>query len=101
MMFATIIVPVYNSERHLGSCLDSALSQDFAAYELLLVDDCSKDSSVSICREYEPNYPQVRFIQREVNGGVGAARNTGLEHASGEYVTFLDNDDYWFDVNPL
>lgn len=101
MMFASIIVPVYNSEKYLKSCLDSVLSQDFADYELLLVDDCSKDSSVSICKEYDSSYPQVHFIQREVNGGVGAARNTGLEYASGEYVTFLDNDDYWLDVNPL
>lgn len=100
-MFVSIIVPVFNSEKYLSFCLDSVLSQDFCDFELLLIDDCSTDSSVAICKDYERKYPQVRLIQRDTNGGVGASRNTGLTAARGEYITFLDNDDYWLENNPL
>ena len=100
-MFVSIIVPVFNSELYLANCLDSVLSQDFTDFELILVDDGSTDSSVQICQEFEQRFEQVRFIKRKSNGGVGAARNTGLEFARGTYVTFLDNDDYWLPNNPL
>lgn len=89
----SIIVPVYNSEKYLRRCIDSILSQSFTDFELIIVDDGSKDSSPQICDEYVAKDNRVRVIHKE-NGGVSAARNDGLDIAKGEYVTFIDSDDW-------
>ena len=90
----SIIIPVYNATLHLRECVDSVLSQSYENFELILVDDESTDDSYDICQEYKKNDNRVVAIQRK-NGGVSAARNTGLDAATGDYIMFMDNDDYW------
>ena len=89
----SIIVPVYNSEKYLGACIDSILSQSFRDIELILVDDGSRDSSSRICDDYAQKDGRVKVIHK-ANGGVSAARNDGLDIAKGEYITFIDSDDW-------
>ena len=89
----SVIIPVYNAERTLRRCLDSLVGQQFSDYELLLINDGSTDDSDAICREYANTYPCVRYFAKE-NGGVSSARNLGLEQAEGEYILFVDSDDY-------
>lgn len=92
-MLISVIVPVYNVEKYLHQCMDSLLAQTYPELEIILVDDGSKDSSGAICDEYAAKYSHVSVIHK-ANAGLGMARNTGLEHIAGEYVTFLDSDDY-------
>ena len=89
----TIIVPVYNSEQYLHRCIDSILAQTFTDFELLLIDDGSKDNSGAICDEYAQKDNRVRVFHKE-NGGVSSARNFGLDNAQGEWITFVDSDDW-------
>lgn len=89
----SIIVPVYNAEKYLARAVDSILEQTFADWELLLIDDGSPDRCGVICDEYAEKDSRIRVIHRE-NRGVSAARNAGLDAASGEYIYFLDSDDY-------
>ena len=88
----SIIVPVYNVEQYLPRCIDSILNQSFADFELLLIDDGSKDKSGAICDEYAAKDSRVRVYHKE-NGGVSSARNIGLENARGEWLSFIDGDD--------
>ena len=92
----SVIVPVYNTEKYLHHCIDSILSQTFIDFELLLIDDGSKDSSGTICDEYAAKDNRVRVFHKE-NGGTSSARNMGLDNARGEYITFVDSDD-WIDT---
>lgn len=89
----SIIVPVYNTERYLPQCVDSILSQTFTDFELLLIDDGSKDDSGKICDEYALKDCRVKVFHKD-NGGVSSARNIGLDNAKGEWVTFCDSDDW-------
>lgn len=89
----SVIIPVYNAEKTLRRCLDSLLSQQYDGAEYLLVNDGSRDGSGSICSEFARQNDRVRYFEQE-NCGVSSARNTGLDHASGEYVLFVDSDDY-------
>lgn len=89
----SIIIPVYNAEKYLRRCIESVLSQSFTDFELILVDDGSKDSSPQICDEYAAQDSRVKVIHKS-NGGVSAARNDGLDIAKSEYVTFIDSDDW-------
>lgn len=93
MATISIIVPVYNAATTLRECVDSILSQEFKDFELILVDDGSKDSSPQICDEYAAKDKRIQVFHKE-NGGVSAARNHGLDYAKGEWVTFIDADDY-------
>lgn len=95
----SVIVPVYNAEKYLHRCIDSILAQTFTDFELLLIDDGSKDSSGLICDEYEARDTRVRAIHKE-NGGVSSARNVGLEVARGEWIVFADSDD-WIEEETL
>lgn len=88
-----IIVPVYNAEKYLGHCLDSLLNQTYENWTAVLVDDGSKDSSLEICRRYEKLDSRFLVISQP-NSGVSKARNMGLMHAEGDYLEFLDSDDY-------
>lgn len=93
----SIIVPIYNSEPYLKKCFDSILAQIYTDFELVLVDDGSTDGSLSICREYEKKDPRIVVCHKE-NEGLVAARKTGVAMAVGEYVGFVDSDDF-IDVN--
>lgn len=95
----SVIVPVYNAEKYLCRCVDSILSQQFASFELILIDDGSTDASVTICDEYATVDSRVRIFHKS-NGGVSSARNLGLDHARGEWITFVDADD-WVEKNYL
>jgi glycosyltransferase involved in cell wall biosynthesis len=92
-MLVSIIVPVYNVEKYLSRCIESILNQTFKDYEVILVDDGSKDNSGKMCDTYSEMYDNFKVIHKE-NGGLGYARNTGLEYATGKYVMFIDSDDY-------
>ena len=89
----TVIVPVYNAEASLRKCLSSICGQTHGDLEILLIDDGSTDSSLSICREYADKDPRVQVFHKD-NGGVSSARNLGLKHISGEFVSFVDADDW-------
>lgn len=89
----SIIVPVYNSEETLARCLDSILCQTYSNYELILIDDGSTDSSFRIIEKYAISNPNIVAIRKE-NGGVSSARNKGLDIAKGDFVCFVDSDDY-------
>ena len=90
----SIVVPVYNVEDYLAQCLDSLLAQTYLDFEVIVVDDASTDSSRSIVRAYAQRGSHIRLVSHTVNKGLGGARNTGLEAATGEYLLFLDSDDY-------
>lgn len=89
----SVIIPVYNVEKYLAECVDSVLAQSYMDWEVILVDDGATDSSGTMCDEYAAKDPRIRVIHQK-NGGLSAARNTGLKAARGEYVYFLDSDDY-------
>lgn len=91
----SIIVPVYNAEKYLDRCMQSIYAQTLKEYEIILVNDGSKDNSLALCREYEKQDERVHVIDKE-NGGAGSARNAGIEVAEGEYLAFPDADD-WFE----
>ena len=91
----SIIIPVYNAEDTLQKCVDSLLAQSFEDFELILIDDGSRDMSPQICDEYATRDSRILVIHKD-NGGVSSARNKGLEHASGQWITFVDSDD-WVD----
>ena len=89
----SVIVPVYNVAAYLPQCLDSILSQDYEELEILLIDDGSTDASGEICDQYAAQDHRVRVIHQK-NGGAAAAKNAGLRVATGEYLTFVDSDDF-------
>lgn len=89
----SIIIPVYNMETYIKRCMDSVISQTYRDFEVLLIDDGSTDKSGKICDEYKESDYRVRVYHKE-NGGVASAKNFGIEHASGSYITFIDSDDF-------
>lgn len=89
----SVIVPVYNSDKYLHRCIDSILAQTFIDFELLLINDGSKDNSGAICDEYAAKDARVCVFHKE-NGGVSSARNVGLDNANGEWICWVDSDDY-------
>ncbi len=97
MAKVSIIVPVYNVESYLPQCLDSIVSQTLKDIEIILVNDGSSDSSGEICCNYAANDPRIQIINKE-NGGLASARNAGLDIAIGEYIGFVDSDD-WLEFN--
>lgn len=95
MIKVSIIIPVYNAEKHLKKCIQSVLTQTEKDIEVILIDDGSKDESLHICQLYEKQDNRLRVIHQE-NSGVSAARNKGITLAKGEYIGFVDADD-WID----
>lgn len=93
MIKYSVIIPVYNSEKTLARCLDSLLAQNRGDVEIVVVNDGSTDGSRGLLLDYVAKYPTVVCIHQE-NAGVSCARNTGIRHAKGDYITFLDSDDY-------
>lgn len=90
----SVIIPVYNSEKYLNKCLDSVFGQSFDDFELILVNDGSSDSSLNIMESYLKRYPDKMSVLNQENSGQAAARNRGLDEARGEFVFFVDSDDY-------
>lgn len=95
----SVIIPVYNTELYLNQCIDSILSQSFSDYELILVDDGSTDRSADICKAYVSRDARIKYFYQN-NSGASVARNLGIEACEGEYITFVDSDD-WIDCDYL
>ena len=93
MAVISVIVPVYNVEKYIGSCLESIVNQTYRDIEIIIVDDGSPDQSHLIYQKYADRDERIKVIKK-VNAGVSEARNTGMEHASGEFVMFVDSDDW-------
>ena len=89
----SVIIPVYNAEKYLRECINSVLSQTYENLEIVLIDDGSTDESSKICDDFQEIDERIMVIHKE-NEGVSVARNTGIEKSTGEYITFLDSDDY-------
>lgn len=89
----SIIIPVYNVEEYITDCLDSILSTSYKEMEVILVDDCSPDSSFTIIEHYQQLYNNIRIVKHNSNKGLSAARNSGLKVAEGRYIWFIDSDD--------
>ena len=89
----SIIIPVYNSEKYISKCLDSVLNQTYKDIEVLVINDGSKDNSIDILREYEKKDDRIVVIDKE-NEGVAKTRNMGIKKATGDYIMFIDNDDF-------
>lgn len=90
----SIIMPVYNAEEYIDDAIQSVLSQTYSNWELILVDDCSTDNSVKIINKYLSD-TRIKLLMNKVNSGPAVARNKALDNASGDYITFLDSDDFW------
>ncbi len=91
----SIITPAYNAEKYLKQTIESVLAQDYKNWELLIIDDCSHDSSELIAIEYKKLDERIKLISLEKNSGVAYARNIGIMAAKGRYIAFLDSDDMW------
>ena len=89
----SVIIPIYNTEKYLCQCIESVLNQSYPKFELLLINDGSKDRSGEICDEYAKKDNRIKVFHKE-NGGVSSARNLGLDNANGDYICFIDADDY-------
>lgn len=98
-IFFSLIVPVYNVENYLSRCLDSILSQNYEKYEIICVNDGATDRSGEILLEYSHKYKQIKVVNQE-NKGLGEARNTGMKYMTGDYVWFIDSDD-WIEEGSL
>lgn len=89
----SVIVPIYNVEKYLRQCLDSIRNQTYRDLEVILVDDCSPDGSAAICREYVDADPRFQIVRTPANSGLSAARNAGIEVATGDWIAYIDSDD--------
>ncbi|MBS5190333.1 MAG: glycosyltransferase family 2 protein [Lachnospiraceae bacterium] len=89
----SIIIPIYKTEKYLRRCIESVLEQTYKKIEVILVNDGSPDNSLNICEEYEKKDSRVHIVNKK-NGGLSSARNAGILVATGDYITFLDSDDY-------
>ena len=90
----SVVIPVYNVKEYLEKCVQSVLAQHSDEYEIILVDDGSTDGSGELCDALAARTPEKIRVVHKTNGGLGDARNVGLEHARGDYLVFLDSDDY-------
>lgn len=92
-ILVSVVIPAYNCEKYIRKALDSALSQDVPV-EILVINDCSPDHLDRVMEDYM-HYPQIRYLKNEINLGASETRNKGVRLARGEYIAFLDSDDYW------
>ena len=90
----SVVVPIYNVEKYLSKCVDSLLNQTYKNLEIILVNDCSKDNSGEIAKDYAKKHKNITFIQNEKNSGLAFTRNAGMKIAKGDYIGFIDSDDY-------
>lgn len=91
----SIIMPTYNSKKFLLESIDSVLNQDYTSWELIIVDDCSSDSSYDIAQEFSQIDSRIRSLRLDKNSGAAAARNLGISESNGRFIAFLDSDDVW------
>ena len=91
----SVVMPVYNASKYLDEAVQSVLSQTYESFELILIEDCSKDNSLEIARSYEKQDSRVRVIVCDRNHGVAMARNIGVAEAKGDYIALMDSDDVW------
>lgn len=91
----SVIIPAYNSAEWLETCLNSVFNQTYSNIEILAIDDCSKDETFQILKKYEKKHSNFKVVKHQETKGVGAARNTGVNLSTGDYITFLDSDDEW------
>ncbi len=89
----SVIVPVYNGERYIEECVDSILKQTYPYFEIIMVDDCSTDNSLNICKEISKKDNRIKVVEREKNGGVSECRLTGLYNSEGDWIIYVDDDD--------
>ena len=99
MLKVSIIVPIYNMEQYLNRCLESIINQTYENIEIILINDGSKDNSLEICKNYAKKDNRIMIIDQK-NSGVSSARNSGLDKATGEYLAFVDPDD-WIDKDGI
>ena len=99
-MKISLIIPIYNTSKYLSQCLDSVLSQTLKEIEIICIDDGSTDNSIKILKNYANADSRIKIITQQ-NSGAGFARNNGIKNASGEYIAFLDSDDYYLDTDVL
>lgn len=91
----SIITPVYNAEKFISNTIESVVNQTYRNWEMLLIDDCSTDSSAEIIKKIAEKDSRIRYIKLDKNSGAAVTRNWGLEEAKGRYIAFLDSDDVW------
>lgn len=96
----SIVIPVYNSEKTVGKCLDSLINQTYDNIEIICVNDCSKDNSLEELEAYARKDSRIRIINHEENKNAGGARNSGIKAATGDYICFVDNDD-WLELDAI
>ena len=92
----SIITPSYNSAKYIAETIQSVQNQTYTNWEMLIVDDCSLDNTEEIIRKIQQTDSRIHFFKLDQNSGSGIARNKGIEHVSGDYMTFIDSDDIWF-----
>ena len=93
-IIVSIIIPFYNREKYITKCLDSVLNQSYQNIEVILINDASTDNTMQICQQYMKQDPRIKLLCNEINLGVSRSRNIGLEAANGEYIVFVDSDDF-------
>lgn len=93
----SIIMPAFNAEKFIDSAVNSVMNQTYKNWELLIIDDCSKDDTYKIISKYASNDRRIIILENEVNSGAAISRNKGIDKATGKYIAFLDSDDVWFD----
>ena len=89
----SVIIPLYNAEKYIQTCVDSVLNQTLKNIEVIIIDDCSTDKSFELCKKLYGEDKRVVLLQQEKNGGPGLARNSGIKRATGKYIAFTDSDD--------
>ncbi|MCO4783749.1 MAG: glycosyltransferase family 2 protein [Candidatus Cloacimonetes bacterium] len=101
MKLISVNITTYNRSHLLARCLDSVLSQSYKNIEVVIVDDCSTDETTQIVKSYSDKDDRVKYIKHELNKGNAGSRNTAMDHCSGFYVAFMDDDDEWIDIHKL
>lgn len=91
----SIITPLYNSEKYIAETIESVLAQTYSNWEMIIVDDCSKDNSTKIVEEYQKKDRRIKLYRNEINKGVSYTRNRAIDLSQGKYIAFLDSDDLW------
>ena len=100
MPYLSLVLPIYNVEKYIKKCLESITAQNFKNFEVLCIDDCGTDNSIKITQEFVQKDSRFKIIKHENNRGLSAARNTGIDNATGKYILFIDSDD-WIENNLL